>query len=52
MGTVPVAPSNKRILLEGEKRANGFIDRFMEVGFKRIENANRTIFVRMIDLII
>ena len=52
MGTVPVAPNSKRILFEGEKRVRGFIERFKVVGFSIIESAKRTIFVKMIDLII
>jgi len=50
MGIVPVAPNRRRILFEGEKRVNGFIDKFMVVGFKRIEIAKKKLFTIMIDL--
>ena len=51
MGKVPVAPSSSRVLFEGERKANGFIDRRMLVKLRRIEIAKRKQFTMMIVLI-
>ena len=52
MGIVPVAPSSKRILFEGERKVKGFIDRRMVVKLRRVEIANREQFTMMIVLTI
>jgi hypothetical protein len=52
MGIVPVAPSSKRILFEGERKVKGFIDRRMVVKLRMVEIAKREQFTIMIVLTI
>ncbi len=53
MGKVPVAPSIIRILLDGVKRASGFISpRLVLVELKRVEIMKKKEFTMMSDLTI
>ena len=37
MGTVPVAPNNKMLVLSGARNVSGFMERLVRVGFRRSE---------------
>jgi len=51
MGMVPVAPSRKSALLEGDKKEKGFMERPMLPRLKRAESAKRNMLTVMSDLV-
>jgi hypothetical protein len=52
MGMVPVAPSSRRDWFEGERRANGFIDKPKPEGLIMAEKIKKTTLVIMMYLMI